>query len=67
MTPPRAVRLLTVADLAARWGTTRNGIYAAKKRGRVPPPIRPGGQVRGRLLWNERDVEAYERDHLVPA
>lgn len=65
MSPPRTVRHLTVGDLAARWDTTRWAIYARKKRGDVPPPMRLTGGPRGRLLWREKDVEAWERDRLV--
>ena len=68
MTPPKApVQHLTVADLAARWDTTRWAIYARKKRGDVPPPMRLTGGPRGPLLWNEKDVEAWERQHLIRA
>lgn len=60
-------RCLTVAELAERWRTTPAAIYSAKRFGRVPASFRRGGGKRGPLLFREPDVEAYERENLIPA
>jgi hypothetical protein len=55
--------LLTVADLARRWRTTKQAIYSARHRGDCPPALR----VARRLLWRAEDVDAWERERLEPA
>ena len=45
--------LLTVADLARRWRTSPQGIYAARHRGEGPTAVRIGH----RLLWRLEDIE----------
>ena len=49
-------RLLTTADLALRWQTTEQAVYAARHRGDCPGATKVGK----RLLWRLRDVEAWE-------
>ena len=48
--------LLTTADLAKRWRTTEQAVYAARHRGDCPRAVRLGK----RLLWRLQDVEAWE-------
>ena len=48
--------LLTTADLARRWRTTEQAVYAARHRGECPGAVRRGR----RLLWRLRDIEAWE-------
>lgn len=48
--------LLTTADLARRWRTTEQAVYAARHRGECPGAVRRGR----RLLWRLKDVEAWE-------
>ncbi|MGH9067787.1 MAG: hypothetical protein ACRD0J_09910 [Acidimicrobiales bacterium] len=52
--------LLTTADLACRWRTTEQGVYAARYRGDCPPAVHVGR----RLLWRLADVEAWESRHI---
>lgn len=48
--------LLTTTDLARRWRTTEQAVYAARHRGDCPRAVRRGR----RLLWRLRDIEAWE-------
>jgi predicted DNA-binding transcriptional regulator AlpA len=48
--------LLTTADLAHRWQTTEQAVYAARHRGDCPRAIRQGK----RLLWRIKDIEEWE-------
>lgn len=52
--------LLTISDLARRWRTTPQGIYAARHRGECPPAVRLGSRVLFRLA----DVVAFEEQAL---
>lgn len=61
MTAVSRTRHLTVEDLADRWNTTKNAIYALNKRGEAPPRFKRGRK----LLYREADVEAHEQEHLV--
>jgi predicted DNA-binding transcriptional regulator AlpA len=54
--------LLTTEELALRWRTTEQAIYAARHRGHCPPALRVGR----RLLWRLKDVEAWETARLEP-
>lgn len=55
-------KLLGTPDLARRWRTTEQGIYAARHRGDCPPALRVGK----RLLWRARDIEAWEAARVEP-
>jgi predicted DNA-binding transcriptional regulator AlpA len=54
--------LLTTEELALRWRTTEQAVYAARHRGNCPPALRVGR----RLLWRLRDIEAWETGRLEP-
>ncbi len=58
MTTPLA--LLGAADLAARWGYTRQGVHQLAARPGFPSPVAAvnGGRVR---VWLLADVEALEQ------
>lgn len=58
--PVSEVQLLTTADLARRWQTSEQAVYAARHRGDCPMAVRVGK----RLLWRIRDVEAWEEARL---
>jgi predicted DNA-binding transcriptional regulator AlpA len=55
------VRLLNVADLAARWEVTKGTILDWHEKGRLPGAIRLGGTPKGRLRWPESSIEEIER------
>lgn len=57
MTAPLA--LLGIADLAMRWGYTRQGIHQLTARPGFPAPVAVvnGGRIR---VWLLADVEAFE-------
>lgn len=48
--------LLTTADLARRWRTTKQAVYAARHRGECPRAVKRGR----RLLWRLKDIESWE-------
>jgi predicted DNA-binding transcriptional regulator AlpA len=48
--------LLTTSDLARRWRTTEQAVYAARHRGDCPRAVKRGR----RLLWRMKDIEAWE-------
>jgi len=48
--------LLTTSDLARRWQTSEQAVYAARHRGDCPRAVKRGR----RLLWRLNDVEAWE-------
>jgi predicted DNA-binding transcriptional regulator AlpA len=50
--------LLTTADLAGRWHTSEQAVYAARHRGDCPRAIRIGK----RLLFRMSDVLAWEEE-----
>ena len=52
--------LLGAADLAARWGYTRQGVHQLAGRPGFPEPVAAvnGGRIR---VWLLADVEAFER------
>ena len=52
--------LLGAADLAARWGYTRQGVHQLAARPGFPEPVAAvnGGRIR---VWLLADVEAFER------
>ena len=52
--------LLGVADLATRWGYTRQGVHQLAGRPGFPAPVGAvnGGRIR---VWLLADVEAFER------
>jgi len=54
--------LITIAELARRWHTTAQGIYAARHRGTGPRAIRVGR----RLLFRLSDVLAWEERRAEP-
>jgi predicted DNA-binding transcriptional regulator AlpA len=54
--------LITTAELADRWRTTEQAIYAARYRGACPRAIRVGR----RLLFRLEDVEAWEESRAEP-
>lgn len=58
MTTPLA--LLGAADLAARWGYTRQGVHQLAARPGFPVPAGAvnGGRIR---VWLLADIEAFER------
>jgi hypothetical protein len=53
--------LLTTADLARRWRTTEQALYAARHRGDCPRAVKCGR----RLLWRVRDIESWEEARAV--
>jgi predicted DNA-binding transcriptional regulator AlpA len=55
--------LLTIEDLAERWQTTRGVIYGMRHRGRTPPAVFIGKELR----WRLADVEEWERNELEGA
>ncbi len=52
--------LLGVADRAARWGYTRQGVHQLATHPRLPAPVAAvnGGRIR---VWLLTDIEAYEQ------
>ncbi len=48
--------LLTTADLARRWRTSEQAVYAARHRGECPRAVKRGR----RLLWRLKDIEVWE-------
>ncbi len=58
---PAEETLLTTTDLARRWRTTEQAVYAARHRGDCPGAVKRGR----RLLWRLRDVEAWEEVRAV--
>ena len=58
MTTPLA--LLGAADLAARWGYTRQGVHQLAARPGFPAPVGAvnGGRIR---VWLLADIEAFEQ------
>lgn len=58
MTTPLA--LLGAADLAARWGYTRQGVHQLAAHSGFPAPVAVvnGGRIR---VWLLADVEAFEQ------
>lgn len=60
MTSP--LTLLGIADFAARWGYTRQGIHQLAARPGFPEPAATvnGGRVR---VWLLSDVEAFEQGY----
>ena len=54
--------LLTTVDLAHRWHTTEQAIYAARYRGDSPRAIRVGR----RLLFRLTDVISWEEGRTEP-
>ena len=61
MTTPLA--LLGIADLAARWSYTRQGIHQLTARPGFPTPAAAvnGGRIR---VWLLVDIEAFEQERL---
>lgn len=53
------MRLLTVADLATRWGCHVDTVRESVRRKGFPKPIMPSGSVRLRL-WREDEVLRWE-------
>jgi len=53
--------LLTTADLARRWRTTEQAVYAARHRGECPRAVKFGR----RLLWRLKDIESWEEARAV--
>lgn len=55
--------LLGVADLAARWGYTRQGVHQLAARTGFPKPVGAvnGGRIR---VWLLADIEAFEQGRL---
>jgi hypothetical protein len=53
--------LLGAADLAARWGYTRQGVHQLAARPGFPAPVATvnGGRIR---VWLLADVEAFEQE-----
>lgn len=58
-----SLTLLGIADLAARWGYTRQGVHQLTARPSFPAPTAAvnGGRVR---VWLLGDVEAFEQKHF---
>ena len=58
-TPP-TLTLLGAADLAVRWGYTRQGVHQLATRPGFPAPVAAvnGGRIR---VWLLADIEAFER------
>lgn len=54
--------LITTAELADRWRTTEQAIYAARYRGACPRAVRVGR----RLLFRLDDVQAWEDSRTEP-
>ena len=50
-------QLLTISDLAERYGVTRQSIYNWRKSGKLPNCILIGQSRR----WNITDIEAFEQ------
>ena len=52
--------LLGIADLATRWGYTRQGVHQLTARSGFPAPVAAvnGGRIR---VWLLADVEAFEQ------
>ena len=50
-------QLLTISDLAERYGVTRQSIYNWRKSGKLPNSILIGQSRR----WNIADIEAFEQ------
>jgi predicted DNA-binding transcriptional regulator AlpA len=48
--------LLTTVDLARRWQTSEQAVYAARHRGEGPRAVKRGR----RLLWRLKDIESWE-------
>ncbi|MFF3310539.1 helix-turn-helix transcriptional regulator [Streptomyces sp. NPDC002952] len=64
MTPPSESERsphLTVAQLAARWQTTKSAIYVARHRGKAPNGFKSGKAV----LFPLAEVEAWERERMA--
>lgn len=64
MTPPSESESsphLTVAQLAARWKTTKSAIYIARHRGKAPKALKPGKTV----LFPLSAVEAFEAEQMA--
>lgn len=59
-TLPTPLALLGAADLAARWGYTRQGVHQLPRRPGFPAPVAAvnSGRVR---VWLLADVEAFEQ------
>lgn len=59
------LELLTTVDLANRWHTTEQAIYAARYRGECPPAIRVGRRLLFRIgdviSWEDRRMEEARR------
>ena len=53
--------LLGVADLATRWGYTRQGVHQLAARTGFPEPVAAvnGGRIR---VWLLADIEAFEQE-----
>lgn len=54
---------LDLSDMAARYRTSNQGIYALRHKGKLPPALRVGG----RLLWSLDVVRAWEKERLESA
>lgn len=59
-TPLHILALLGVADLATRWGYTRQGVHQLAARPGFPAPVAAvnGGRIR---VWLLADIKAYEQ------
>lgn len=64
MTTPLA--LLGIADLAARWSYTRQGVHQLTARSGFPAPAAAINSGRTRV-WLLADVEAFEERRLEPS
>lgn len=59
-TLPTSLALLGTADLAARWGYTRQGVHQLAARPGFPAPVAAvnGGRIR---VWLLANIEAFEQ------
>lgn len=59
--------MLSIADLAARYGTTKTSIHRMRKaRPDFPQPIRPLSP-KGWPRWREADIKAWEEAQVLEA
>jgi len=56
------VKLLSIADLVARWPYTRQGVHKLARNADFPAPVCTVSQGRVKL-WELADIEAYEATH----
>lgn len=61
----QTTKLLTVAQLAERWGLTKQNLDARRSRGQPPEwiDISPPGSKRPTIRYELEEIERYEREN----